>query len=724
MNALAVPNAGEEYSPGDGEATSDTPEEKQPRFDLAQLTDTINIAEQLPDEELNTIGATAHREYEIDLESRKPWLEIIERATKLAMQVKEAKSFPWPNASNVKYPLLTEAAIQFNARAYPAIIQGQSIVKAKIVGNDDGVPLMGPDGQPVMGQDGQPQFKVPPGAKRSRGDRVARHMSWQLAEQMEEWEEDTDRLLVMLPIAGCMFRKSYYDPVLGRNCSTLILPKYFVVNASAKSLETVPRQTHEFDLYPDMIQERMRSGWWKQQDLGLPQGADANDSQAAHWFLEQHRRIDLDQDGYAEPYIVTLHRDTKKVMRIVARWQPDGILKDQGGKIVCVKAHQYFTKYPFIPSPDGSFYDVGFGMLLDPINESVNTVLNQLVDAGTLSNAGGGWLGKGVRMGSKKYYTSPGSWTPVEVQGGVLKDNIVPYPVREPSPVLFQLLGLLVEAGKTISAVKDVLSGDTPTANVPATTVLAIIEQGMKVFSAIFKRIHRALKSEVGKLYELNRLYLPDESYFNVLDTEEAIGRQDYENKSYDIVPVTDPTIVTDMQRMAKATFLMEFREDPALDQQEITRRVFEAAQIDEIDDLFSKGPSPPSPEALAMLAEIETKNKDTQIKAIKAIAEIEVMRTQAIKNLADAEAAELGTQLDTYLAQLEAIRLRAEQAAGNGEANGSNGRGMGRMAKPAGNASLPQIPSGLPPNGDGGLGGGQPPIGPMGMGADVLGSA
>lgn len=707
MNALAVPeDAGEQdYIPGDGEAA---PEEKKgPRFDLTQLTDAVNIAKELPDEELGNIGSTVHREYEIDLESRKPWLEIIERATKLAMQVKEEKSFPWPKASNVKYPLLTEAAIQFNARAYPAIIQGQSIVKAKIVGNDDGVPVLGPDGRPVAGPDGEPQFKVPPGAKRNRGDRVARHMSWQLAEQMEEWEEDTDRLLVMLPITGCMFRKSYHDPVLGRNCSTLILPKYFVVNANAKSLETVPRQTHEFDLYPDMIQERMRSGWWLEQDLGLPQGTDANDSQAPHWFLEQHRRIDLDQDGYAEPYIVTIHRDTKKVMRIVARWQPDGILAGQDGRIISVKAHQYFTKYPFIPSPDGSFYDVGFGMLLDPINESVNTVLNQLLDAGTLSNAGGGWLGKGVRMGSKKYYTAPGQWTPIEVSGPTLKDGIVPFPVREPSPVLFQLLGLLVDAGKQISAVKDVMSGDTPTANVPATTVLAIIEQGMKVFSAIFKRIHRALKSEVSKLYELNRLYLPDESYFNVLDTEEAIGRQDYESKSYDIVPVTDPTIVTDMQRMAKATFLMEFREDQSLDQQEITRRVFEAAQIDEIDALFSKGPSPPPPEALAMLAEIETKRHQTQINAIKAIAEIEVMRTQAIKNLADAEAAELGTQIDTYLAQLEAIRARAEQAAGNGEANGSDGGGVGRVAQPAGNAGVPSIPTGLPANGDGGLGGG-----------------
>jgi chaperonin GroES len=706
---------------GDGET-----QDEAPKRDVRNFEGVENIAPDLAEEELSSIGSRCYREYEIDNASRSEWLAQIERATKLAMQVKEEKSFPWPKAANIKYPLLTEAALQFNARAYPAIIQGKDVVKPKVTGSDDGQPQMGPDGQPVMGPDGSPAFSVPPGAKRARGMRVAEHMSWQLTEQMSEWEEDTDRLLIMLPIVGCMFRKEWYDPIERRPASKLVLPADLVVHYFAKSLDSVPRITHQFELYPDEIAERVRSKLWVEHDLGLPVQAN-DDSQAPHKFLEQHRRLDLDEDGYPEPYIVTIHEQTKKVLRIVARWDDGGIQADESGKIICIKPTQYFTKYGFVPSPDGGFYDVGFGMLLDPINESVNTVLNQLVDAGTLNNAGGGWLGGGVRMSAKKTYTSPGLWQPVEATGSALKENIVPYPVKEPSAVLFNLLGMLIEAGKTISAVKDIMSGDLPGNNTPATTVLAVIEQGMKVFNSIFKRIHRSLKSELAKIYDINRRYLPDESYFTVLDSPKAIAKADYKTGDFDIVPVTDPSVVTDMQRMARAQFLLQFAADPAMDGNEIKRRVLEAAQIEDIDALFAKGDPKPSPQQMEALAKLENENKKMQISALVAIAQIEEMRSRSVLNIANAEGVEAGTQLQQYQAFLDTMRVRLEgMAAGNSDGTAEQGTGSGvqGMAQPRSDKAISPIPGGLPPSLDGAVGGGRTSPGAMGMDPSLRGGA
>src|SRR5689334_1959886 len=88
---------------------------------LLKYINSVNIAAELDDETLRKIGIRAVREYKIDETSRSDWKEKTERAMELAMQVAKEKQFPWPKASNVIYPLMTTASIQFAARAYPAI---------------------------------------------------------------------------------------------------------------------------------------------------------------------------------------------------------------------------------------------------------------------------------------------------------------------------------------------------------------------------------------------------------------------------------------------------------------------------------------------------------------------------------------------------------------------------------------------------------------------------
>ena len=327
-----------------------------------------NIAQDILDREdgeqkLNDIGSEVDRKYKIDKQSRAEWEKGSERAMDIALQVREVKNYPFEGAANIKYPLVTVAALQFGARAYPAIIDGTRIVKAQVVGNDSGVPIKDDNGDPKVDPLSQePLWIKKPGEKRAKADRVSRHMSYQLLNEMEEWEEDTDVLLHHLPIVGCAFRKVWRSETLGRNKSEMVPAKHLVVNDKCRSLDEAPAVTHEIFLYPQDIEERKLSGVFLDIDLGSPAEADS-DEDAPHMFLEQHRYIDLDEDGYKEPYIVTVHKDTCHVVRIVANYSVDEI-KDNGKKIVRIPKEQYFVKYSFIPDPKGGFYDIGFGRLL------------------------------------------------------------------------------------------------------------------------------------------------------------------------------------------------------------------------------------------------------------------------------------------------------------------------------------------------------------------------
>jgi chaperonin GroES len=637
---------------------------------LVAFIDAPNIAEIIARDDktkLATIGAKVVKEYEIDKRSRADWETRTKKAMDLAMQVVEEKSFPWAKAANVKYPLMTSAAIQYAARAYPAIVTDRGIVKGKVIGYDQGIPLMGPDGQPMVDpESGEPLWQIPPGVKQQRADRIAQHMSYQLLDEMKSWEEDTDRLLHVQPIVGTVFRKTYFDPAKG-NCSELVMADDLVVNYHAKPSETPPRMTQHVRLYPYQITERKRDGRFLEDfEPGLAPGQDGDD-EAPHLFLEQHRLLDLDEDGYPEPYCVTVHKETAQVVRIVARFDQEGVQLNDRDEVIRVDAVDYFTKYGFIPAPDGSYYDVGFGHLLNPINETVNTVLNQLLDAGTLANTGGGFIGRGLKLKGGPITFRPGEWKPVDAPGGTIKDNMVPLVFPGPSPVLFELLGMLVEAGREVASVKDVLTGDTGEKGaMTATTTLALIEQGLKVFTSIYKRVHRSLKNELDKLYRLNRIYMSPEQYQNVLDVPPDILQQlqgDYAAGDVDVIPVSDPSVVTDMQKLGRAQFLTEMmmNGNPFLNGKEVTLRALKAANVEDAEMLVVDPPPQPDPKVMA----IEAKAKTDQMKAETDIAvaekKLEIEETKAVTEL---QIKQTEAELDMQIAQQKAEQDFAIQQA------------------------------------------------------------
>jgi chaperonin GroES len=690
------------------------------------LAPGVNLAEHLHENEVTKIGQHVIRDVEIDERSRGKgngekgedgdWLARYRKWLDMAMQVRATKNFPWPRASNVKFPLLTTAAVQFQARAYPAIVDGSNLVKGRVLGPD-------PDGQ-----------------KAARAERIGQHMTWQLLFRMAGWEEETDRLLLMLPITGCVFRKTYYDSIANANCSEMVSGEDFIINYWAKSLESAPRYTHVLRYYPYEVQEKIAAGIWLNIRIDR-EGDDSEDEDALVEFYEQHRTMDLDGDGYPEPYVVTTNKQGE-VARIVpcfgadevtVKIRPGIIAQDTlkltklieanavtlADKVIRIERRQYFTKYGFIPAPDGSFYDIGFGALLEDITATIDTTLNQMLDAGALQNAQGGFLGSGVNIKGGEMRVRLGEWKRVDVTGGTLRENIVPFATPGPSPVLFQLLEMLIGAAKEITSVQDVMTGEGQ-ANQPATTTLALIEQGHKVMTAIFKRIHRAFGQELRILRRLNRDYLDEEEYFQLNDSmpsqgqvrpdgqpveqqpqqPQKIGREDYQDEDLDVIPVSDPQMASDMQKMARAQALMEFKDDILVNQVEIRKRALEAMGERDIKTLLAAPPPAPDPKMLIEGMKTSLAKEETGAK-------VRASDASAANSLATAAATLAGVGL---IQDAAALAEAATETGSDLSHDNPNGGGVPGVEGQPPDAGIPPVPQGPPASPDAGMGGGQIP--------------
>jgi len=634
--------------------------------------------------ELGKIGADVVADYQRDETDREEWKDKVERALKAAAQEEAGeKTYPWENAANVKYPMLTVAALQFNARAYPAIVKGDEAVSVKVVGKDAGLPMLGPDGQPMMqvmtpmgpGQvapgpmgpmalvgnqlipvtpDMQPQpiWQRPPGFKAARAQRVRDYMNTAMFYRVEGWEEDTDALLLQLPIVGCAFRKVCVKSD-GKLHISLVPALNLVAPMKAKDVESAPRLTEVIeDVFPYQIADRMASGFYRYVNLK----SESDDDQAPRTILEQHRLMDVDGDGVPEPYIVTVDKATNEVLRLESNFSMAEAMRP-GTRVT--KLYTYYIKYDFFPHPKGCFYGIGFGHLLEPLTDVVNTAINQLIDAGTAQIAGGGFIAGGVRLqgNSSRIRLQPGEFKVINgVTGSQLREAIFERTVPQPSVVAFQLLDMMLAASRDIASVKDVITGEASN-NGQVGTTLALIEQGLQVFTAIYKRVYRSLKAEFQLVFDVmghHGVPAMAEDYMNVLDDPQADFQADFNGTDMDIRPVSDPTSVTKMQKMSRAQFLGGFL-GRGLNDQEIYKRMFEAADVEDIDALFPKGPPQPDP---------------------KTMAEVQDKAAAAGLKQAQTEKMVVETQLLPIKAGVAAIKTGADIA---GAANGQGGvPGMG----------------------------------------------
>jgi len=657
--------------------------------DLQALITSVNIAEQIDEDTLKNMGSSVYDWYEMDENSRAEWMDKYEDYMKLATQVSSNKNFPWPDAANVKYPLLTISALQFAARAYQSLIPNNKVVKTRVIGND------------------------PDGSKAARARRVSNYMSYQLLEEMDTWEDEMDRTCLILPIIGNVFKKTYWDGT--KMVSELVLPKDLCVDYYASSLEDANRKTHKLYYYPNEVTRQIRMGHFL--DVNLPKESNtyegdhseaedellgitppSNDEDSPHEFLECHCNWDLDEDGYEEPYVITVHKDTKQVVRVAARYDQTGIDTNEKGEIISIKPVEYFTNYVFINDPNSGVYGMGFGNLLGPLNEAANTLINQLIDSGTLDNLQSGFLAKGIKIPNGNSPLKPGEWRYVNTIGDDLRKGIVPLPTKQPSTVLFQLLGMMISSGQQLSSVTDLMTGENPGQNQPWSTTSEVLKQGLQVFSSIYKRIHRSMKREFKKIYRLNMLYLEDEKYFAVLDPTgpedqtATIGKADFEDEAMDIVPNSDPTNISNAEKLAKAESLMQLLQLGSVNPQIATKRILEAQDQENIAELMQMPEPQPDFEAQIKMQELqlqaaeqETQKVKVQYQAArdeasavltmaKAQSEVERVELEKLKLQFDAEVEQVKLQLEArgkdMDVQMQELKIVQEQIKAEAQAN------------------------------------------------------
>lgn len=611
------------------------------------LTDSIsrdpNLARRLGEDDRKTLGKWVLDGFNSDVNSRYRWELRMQTALDLALQLQKAKSFPWPDCSNVAFPLVTIAAMQFHSRAYPSLISGTNIVRYRV-----------PEGT-----------LDPQGIIHQRAERVGNLMSRQVLEDDPSWEEQHDRGLIALPVLGSVFLKTYYSNSEKHNSSDLVLPFDFVLNYYSKSVESAPRKTHIIPLYRNEIYERvysgafldvLNSGWYqsmppvdettpsRRADVRKGVNPPVPDENTPFKFLEQHAWVDMDKDGYAEPYILTVEKSSGELVRMVSRWErPEDIRKLHNGRIIGISATEHFTKYSFIPSPDGGIYDMGFGILLGPLNESVNTAINQLLDAGTMAATAGGFIGRGAKIRGGNYTFSPFQWNRVDSTGDDLRKSIYPLPVRETSGVLFNLLSLLIDYSNRISGSVDVMVGVTPGQNTPAETSRNALEQGSKIYAAIFKRVWRSMKGEFGKLYQLNAIHL-----------SEGL-RKDFLGDPRQIAPVADPNVVSEAQRYQRAaTVKQSAMGTPGYNIPEVEKEFLKSLHVENIETIYP-GPDkvPPLPNPKAQVEQMKLQSKQMELKQRQQEFLMDLMETRRLNS---AKIIQLMAQADKLIAESDGV--------------------------------------------------------------------
>ena len=690
-----------------------------------------NLTDRLSEEDLSKIGSRVWEGYNRDLLSRSRWERRMEAGLDLAMQVQKEKSFPWPNCANVVFPLVTIAAMQFSSRSYSNIIQGTDVVRYRVAGED------------VSGE------------ARKRADRISRHMSWQVLEEDLSWEEQHDRLLINLGIVGTAFIKTYFSPTLGHNTSELVLARDLVVNYWAKSIESAVRKTQIVPMYRNEIYERAKSGvfrsavldeaWFnsppaleppsQKHDDRVGQTIPQPDEDSPFLTLEQHRLLDLDQDGYAEPYICTVEKSSQKVLRVVSRVEREEDIEwldDRRKTVHFIRATEYFTKFGFIPAPDGGIYDIGFGILLGPLNESVNTGINQLLDTGTMMNSNSGFLGRGAKIKGGAVTFAPFEWKRVESTGDDLRKSLVPLEVREPSNVMFQLIGLIINYADRLAGTVDTMVGENPGQNTPAETSRNMTEQGMQVYSSIFKRVWRSMKEEFKKLHRLNVTYLPSRQRYGTAG--DFALQEDYKSNPDLVVPSADPNITSNAMRFYQASALREAAgQVPGYDRPLVEKNFIKALRIEGVDQ-FYPGPEKtgplPNPKMQVEEMKLQVKQAELKYRAQELqmtlmeqrrlnTAKIAQLEAQAIKLVADVRGDQAAQHIEAFNAAINAHKayndILTERIAALGEEPGggqddSGKGGVRRLAGPPGNTGVPAAAAPVAGGPEGSVGGGSIP--------------
>ena len=539
----------------------------------------MNLAEEMPDRELSRIAGELMSEFDSNKSGRQEWEDAYANGLELLGFSYEERAQPFRGASGVTHPLLAEAATQFQAQAFNELL-----------------PASGPVRTTVLGAETR--------EKEQQAVRVKQFMNYYITNVMEEYTPELDQMLFFLPLAGSTFKKVYYDETRGRAVSKFIPAEHLVVPYETSDLDTCPNITQVLRMSLNDLRKKQVSGFYLDIPVLPSQGEAGSVSDEINridgvspsqidydcTILECH--VDLDLEGYEEededgeatgikiPYVVTISQDNGQVLSIRRNY----LEEDENKKKI-----QYFVHYKFLPG--FGFYGLGLIHTIGGLSRTATAALRQLIDAGTLSNLPAGFKARGLRIRDDDEPLQPGEFRDVDAPGGAIRDSLMPLPFKGPDQTLFNLLGFVVQAGQRFATITDMKVGDG-NQNAAVGTTIAMLEQGSRVMSAVHKRLHYAMRMEFKMLARVMSESLPQEYPYSVEGAESAIMASDFDDK-IDVVPVSDPNMFSQAQRIALAQTKMQLA-GAAPDMHnmyEVYKDMYEALGVKDIDRIMKRIP-------------------------------------------------------------------------------------------------------------------------------------
>ncbi|MDB9876209.1 hypothetical protein OAC75_01365 [Pseudomonadales bacterium] len=558
-----------------------------------QIPFDSNLVDFLDKSDLGKLASDVLESIDSDKESRSEWEKTyVEGLKYLGMKFDETRSQPFQGSSGVIHPILAESVTQFQAQAYKELLPAQGPVKTEIVGART------------------PEIEM-------QSQRVANFMNFYIMNVMQEYDPELDMLLFYLPIAGSAFKKVYYDQSMSRAVSKFIAPEDLIVPYEASDILSAERVTHVIRMSKNEIRKQQLSGFYADIELkgdsyrvnrsDIEEEIDEIEGQSPSYsenrdrtVYEVHTILDLpgyedvdvegEETGLKLPYIVTIDEQSQQVLSIRRNYAEQDVTKQ---KI------NYFVQYKFLPGL--GFYGLGLSHMIGGLAKASTSILRQLIDAGTIANLPSGFKARGMRIRDEDEPLQPGEFRDIDTTGGSLKENLIPLPVKEPSNVLMQLLGMLIDSGKRFASIADTNVGDVNQA-MPVGTTVALLERGTKVMSAIHKRLHYAQRIEFQLLAKVFSEYLPPMYPYQALGGAQEVKQTDFDGR-VDVIPVSDPNIFSQSQRITMAQELMQLvQSNPEIHGPkgiyEAYRRMYSALGIDNVDSLLQPPPPPPPPPA------------------------------------------------------------------------------------------------------------------------------
>ena len=525
-----------------------------------------NLADVMEESDIQAVSQELLEGFDRDKQSREEYDEIAEDGINLLGLQYDDSAGSFPGSSGVTHPVLAQAVVKFQAKAYKELFPTEGPVRTRIMGT-------------------QTQEKL------DQANRVRQFLNWQTQTQMPEYGPELDKMLFHVALYGTSFKKTYFNPALQRPVTEFIKAQDFYVDYYASDLETAERYTHKYLISKNEIKKMQLAGVFRDMDVDVDYtieqtSADElsdetvgsskpgeNDDYAS--ILEMHVNIDLpgfeDPDGIKLPYIVHMTEDGE-VLAIRRNYDADDMMR---------KKKMYFTHYTMIPGL--GFYGYGYIHLIGGLTKTATSSMRQLIDAGTFANLPGGFKAHGLRVLAPDEPIAPGEFREVNAPAGDLGKSLQILPFKEPSSTLFNLMDY---ASKLASQFAD--STDNVVENAtnygPVGTTMALLEQSSKLFSAVHKRLHAAQTKDLRILTRLDYEYLPDLYPYEVAGGAQQVFKKDFNLKSIDVIPVSDPNMPTEAHRIAKINAIMSIaQQNPAAyNMEQIGMELFSAMGVDE----------------------------------------------------------------------------------------------------------------------------------------------